>query len=371
MYDRALPARTAALAPGALAIVADGEEALGTGFVDPASPIRLRVLDRDPEATLDAAWVARRTEAAARRRALLPELAATDAVRAVHGENDGAPGLTVDLYAGTAVIVFDGPAAAAFWRPRLDAALAGLAAGGLPSRARWIRAVRGGGGPAEGGDGGPTVMIREHGATFAVDVRAGQKTGFFLDQRANRARVAALAGGGTVLNLFSYTGGFSIACGCAGATAVTSVDLAPAAIAAADAHWRANGLPAAAHEAVAADCFDFLAAAAAARRTWDVVIVDPPSFAASEAARPRALAAYQRLHRAALAVTRRGGLVVAASCSSHVTEADLREALASAGADAGRRLRVVEARGAAGDHPTLPAFPEGRYLDLLIAIADG
>lgn len=371
VYDRALPARAAGLAAGSIAIVADGADPLGCGFVDPDGPIRCRLLDRDPDAALDDAWVAARAQAAAGRRALLPELAATDAVRAIHGENDGLPGLTVDVYAGVAVVVFDGEAAAAFWRPRLDAALGGLAAGGLAIGARWLRAVRGGAGKAEGGDAAARVAIREHGAAFTVDVRHGQKTGFFLDQRANRARVAALAGGARVLNLCSYTGGFSVACGRAGAAAVTSVDLAPAAIAAADAHWADNQLAPAAHQGVVADCFAFLTEAAAARRTWDVVISDPPSFAASEAARPRALEAYQRLNRDALAVTRRGGLLVSASCSSHVTEADLRGVVAAAGADTGRRLRVIEARGAAGDHPTLPGFPEGRYLKLLIVAVDG
>lgn len=370
VYDRALPA-AARLAPGALAIVTAAGEALGCGFVDPASPIRLRVLDRDPEAALDGAWARARATAAAARRAILPELAATDAVRAIHGENDGLPGLTIDVYAGVAVVVFDGGAAAAYWRPRLDAVLDGLRDGGIAVHARWVRGVRGarGADPGDGGDGGPTVAIREHAARFTVDVRAGQKTGFFLDQRANRARVAALSARATVLNLCAYTGGFSVACGLAGATAVTSVDLAPAAVAASDRHWRDNGLPPAAHEAVTADCFAFLASAAAAGRRWDVVIADPPSFAASEAAKPQALAAYQRLNRDALAVTARGGLLVSASCSSHVSEPDLRAVVAAAAHEAGRTVRVVESRGAAGDHPTVPAFPEGRYLKLLIVAA--
>jgi 23S rRNA (cytosine1962-C5)-methyltransferase len=195
-------------------------------------------------------------------------------------------------------------------------------------------------------------------------VRAGQKTGFFLDQRANRARVADLAGGTRVLNLCAYTGGFSVLAGLGGARHVTSVDLAAPAVAAADRHWRSNGLAPGAHAGVTADAFDFLERAARRGERWDVVIADPPSFAPSEAAKPRALAAYQRLNRLALAVIGRGGVLVSASCSSHVTEADLRAVVAAA-AEA-RDLRVVEARGAAADHPTNPAFPEGRYLKLLI-----
>jgi len=366
IYDRALG--PTALPAGAVVEV-HADAPLGSGFVDPTSPIRVRMLARDPAAIIDDGFCRARAAAAATRRRGQPALADTDAVRAIHGENDALPGLTIDVYAGTAVVVFDGGAAAALWRPRLPAILAGLGDGGLAVRATWVRGVRGarGADARDGGDGGPTVPIVEHGARFTVDVRAGQKTGFFLDQRGNRARIAALAGGTRVLNLFAYTGGFSVAAGRAGAAAVTSVDIAPAAIAAADRHWRDNGLPADRHRAVAADCFDFLAAAAGRGERWDVVVVDPPSFAASEAARPAGLAAYQRLNLAALAVTSPGGLLVAASCSSHVTERDLRGVLAEVGAAAARSLVVVEARGHDPDHPTLPAFPEGQYLKLLIA----
>ncbi|MBK9029817.1 MAG: class I SAM-dependent rRNA methyltransferase [Myxococcales bacterium] len=357
IYDRALP--PVAVAAGTVAAIDAGPDlgAIGCGFVDPDAPIRVRVLARDPDQAIDDDFCRARAERAARRRIGVPALAGTDAVRAIHGENDGLPGLTVDLYAGTAVVVFDGGAAAALWRPRLPAILAGLADGGLIVRARWVRGVRGVKGGGEG-DGGPEVEIREHGARFVVDVRAGQKTGFFLDQRGNRAYVAALAGGARVLNLFAYTGGFSIACGRARARSVTSVDIAPAAIAAAERHWRANGLPPDRHQAVTADCFEFLAQAAAAGRRWDVVVVDPPSFAASEAARPAALAAYQRLNLAAAAVVADGGVLVAASCSSHVTEADLRGVLAAVARDGRCALPIIVPAARIQITPPFPDSPK-------------
>jgi 23S rRNA (cytosine1962-C5)-methyltransferase len=363
-----------ALAPGTIATLVDRDGPVATAMIDPDGPIRARVLDRDPAAIIDDAWLRRRAAGAARRRRIPPSLAATDAWRAIHGENDGLPGLTVDVYAGVAVVVYDGAAAAALWEPRWPAIRAGLVDGGLTIAATWFRGVRGarGRGQARGeGEVPAQVTIREGAARFDVDVRHGQKTGFFLDQRANRARVAALAHGAEVLNLFSYTGGFSLQAGLAGAARVTSVDLAAPAIAAADEHWRANGLPAARHEAVVADAFAFLEGAAARGRRWDVTIVDPPSFASSEAARPQALAAYLRLQRLGLAVTRADGLLVSASCSSHVHEADLRALVAEAGLGAGRDVVVVEARGADADHPTLPGFPEGRYLDLLVVAVRG
>lgn len=365
IYDQAVGAIDAA--PGEVVTVADGRGRFATAFADPGSPIRGRVLALQPDADVGPAWAAERARVAAGHRRLPPELATTDAVRAIHGENDGLPGLTVDVYAGVAVVVFDGEAAARFWRPRLDAALAGIQAGGIAVTARWLRATRGTRDGVGSGDPVPErVEIREGAARFGVDVRAGQKTGFFLDQRANRARVAALSRGARVLNLCAYTGGFSIQAGLGGATHVTSVDLAAPAMAAAERHWRDNGLPGGAHAAITADAFEFLERAGRRRERWDVVIADPPSFAPSEAARPRALAAYGRLAALSLAVTAPDGILVFASCSSHITEADLRDVLAQAGTE--RRLRILEARGAAADHPTLPGFPEGRYLKLLVAV---
>lgn len=365
IYDQATG--PVALPPGAVVTIVDGERPVATAMVDPDGPIRARVLDRDPAAVIDDAWCRTRAARAARLRRLAPGLADTDALRAIHGENDGLPGLTVDLYAGVAVVVFDGGAAEALWRPRWPAVAAGLAEGGLPPTATWFRGVRGRRDRGEGqGEVPALVRIREGRARFDVDVRAGQKTGFFLDQRANRARVAALAAGARVVNLCAYTGGFSIQAGLAGAAHVTSVDLAAPAIEAAARHWQLNALPPAGHAPVVADAFDFLTEAVARGQRWDLTIVDPPSFAARESARPAALAAYTRLNRLALAATARGGVLVSASCSSHVHLDDLRAVVATAAREGRRELVVVETRGADTDHPTLPGFPEGHYLQLLI-----
>jgi 23S rRNA (cytosine1962-C5)-methyltransferase len=164
-----------------------------------------------------------------------------------------------------------------------------------------------------------------------------------------------------VLNLFSYTGGFSLHAGLGGATRVTSVDLAAPAIGGLLANAARSGLDPAQHEGVCADAFDFLARAEKSGRRWDLVIVDPPSFAPSERARPAALAAYRRLSQMALAVVAPEGRFALASCSSHITEADLIEQITGIGP---LRLRVTA--GAASDHPVLPAFPEGRYLKFLM-----
>ncbi len=369
VYDRAvrLPADAAA---GDLRVLRDEHGPLARVLVEPGSPIACRILDLDLRAPIDARWAQARAAAAATARARDPLLAGCDGMRLIHGENDRLPGLVIDRYGPVLVAVFDGPAAERFWTPLLPAVLAGIASAGFAADSVWVRASRGAGRDqayAMSTTPPALVEIHEGAARFAVDVRAGQKTGFFLDQRRNRQLVAELAAGQRVLNVFSYTGGFSVHAALGGATRVTSVDIAAPAIAQAADNFRRSGLDPAVHEFVADDAFAFFTAATAARRTWDVVITDPPSFAPSEATRGRGLAAYRRIASAALDTVAPGGLLGFASCSSHITESDLLEVLAQAGAAAGRPLRLRAILGAASDHPTLPAFPEGRYLNFLLA----
>lgn len=376
IYDRAL-APPKDLAAGDLATVVDDDGPIAIVLADPASPLRARVLDLLPDAVIDAAWVRGRTEAAAARRVRDPLLVGCTGLRLVHGEADACPGLVIDLYADTAVVVFDGPAATAFWRPRLPDVFAGLERAGIEIAHVWLRGERRdrSAGEALRGDAPAEIVITEDEARFAVDVRAGQKTGFFLDQRDNRRLIRRHAAGQSVLNVFSYTGGFSLHAALGGATHVTSVDIAAPAIAGLHRNLVLSGLPADGHEGVATEAFDFFARSAQRGRRWDLVIVDPPSFAPSEKARPAALAAYRKLVVAALAVVETSGRLALASCSSHITEADLLELVAGINATRAAPtraaptgtapLRLRLAGGAGTDHPVLPAFPEGRYLKFL------
>lgn len=362
IYDRALAPVPRQLAAGDLVTIVDDDGPVALAFADPTSPIRARVLGA-PDEEIAGGWRGARVQAAAARRARDPLLVGCTGRRIVHGEADGCPGLVIDVYADTAVVVFDGEAAAAFWRPALPELLDGVIAGGIDLAHGWLRAVRGEGGSGEAirGDAPAEIVIAEDEARFAVDVRHGQKTGFFLDQRENRRTIRAHAAGATVLNLFSYSGGFSLHASLGGATHVTSVDIAPLAITALRKNVELTQLPAEAHDGVVADVFDFLGRARTQGRRWDLVIVDPPSFAPSERAKPSALAAYRKLAAAALAVVEPGGRFALASCSSHVTEAELLGLMAGVRPDA--RLRLVA--GSASDHPVLPGFVEGRYLKFL------
>jgi 23S rRNA (cytosine1962-C5)-methyltransferase len=355
-------------------IVDDGPgDPAGVGIVDPSSPIRIRVWGQGPDAALDANVFRERAARAIAIRAALFADGHTNAYRLVNGEGDRMPAFVIDRYADVAVIRIDGDAARALaydlgrdLEPLLrDIGITSLLRRSTErgSDAKRIDVLF--------GPDRSRVEAKEHGVPFVVDVARGQKTGAFLDQRENRVRLGDLvrrrarAGLGTrVLNLFSYTGGFSLHAALAGAI-VTSVDVATPAHATAQESFRLASLDPSRHTFVAADAFAWLESAKKKGDIWDVVVSDPPSFAPSERAKPKAIAAYRALHRACVEVLADGGHFVAASCSSHVSAEDFMATLDDAAL--GRSdLRLLELHGHAADHPTLPSFPEGRYLKLAI-----
>lgn len=355
---------------GAIAVVTDKRgQALAVGYVDPEGPLAVRICSPRAGVQLDDAWAAAGLERALALRAGLFG-ADTTGWRAVNGEGDELPGLVFDVYGDTGVLKLDGPVAERFWdAPGLAAWLAerlGLRAVYQRFRARGGPAGR----PLVGAAPDAPVAFLEGGARYTADVVVGQKTGFFLDQRDNRARVAQLAPGRSVLNVFGYTGGFSVAAGRAGARHVTTVDLARPAIEAAEAHWALNGLDPAAHEGVAADAFEVLDGAAAAGRSWELVVLDPPAFAPSRKALDKAVGAYTRMVAAGARVTAPGGLCVAASCSAHVDLEAFVGVCAEGVAQARRRARVLGVHGQPPDHPAPLACPELRYLKCVLLALD-
>jgi len=214
------------------------------------------------------------------------------------------------------------------------------------------------------------LEVRENGLIFGVDLAHGQKGGLFLDQRENRAEVGSRAHGRRVLNLFGYTGGFSLYAAAGGATRTDTVDQARPAIAAARHNFERNGFSVAEDRAGfhAVDAFDFLERARRDGVRYDLVISDPPSFAKNRAGLPVALKAYRRLHTLAASVVAPGGLLFAASCSSQVGRAEFVASVEAGARAAGRHFTLETVRGAAFDHPVVPAFPEGEYLKLAIGI---
>ncbi|MFZ5890167.1 MAG: class I SAM-dependent rRNA methyltransferase [Myxococcota bacterium] len=334
----------------------------GFALWDATSPIALRMFSR--VAPPDQHWVAARVREALELRRELREQDTT-AFRLLYGEGDGVPGVTVDVYDRYAVIV---TYANALERvvPWVVAALENqLSLDGILLRRR-TRAEEERISVLRGREPNEAVLVREYGVRFRADLHAGQKTGLFLDHRDNRAYVREHAAGKRVLNLFAYTGGFSVCAALGGASHVTSVDIAPQAIAAARQNFAENQLPAATHDAVASDVFEYLERARLEKRLFDLVICDPPSFASSREKQYAALRAYTRLNTLGLSVVAPGGTYAAASCTAQVSPEAFRATLAQAAARAGVRFQIVHDVGQPVDHPVFAGHPEGRYLKFVV-----
>jgi len=378
LFEQAITSQSHAGQAGDLAIIFDRKKRfLAVGLYDPHSSIRVRILHHGNPAAINQDWFSMQLATALRLRdplLHLPPERKTSGYRLVHGENDGLPGLVIDRYAGTLVLKLYSPA----WLPHLKAILSALADLWPHERLalRLGRALQDAQGQLHGlTDGmilyGPElaepVLFRENGLQFEADPLHGQKTGFFLDQRENRRRVEALAGGKHVLNLFSYTGGFSVYAARGGARSIISVDTSQPALDAARRNMAHNSLDQISHETRARDVFEILKEMAQAERRFNLVIVDPPAFAQNKIQVRRAIMAYKRLTRLSLTVLAAGGTLVQASCSSHVDADTFFNMVHSTAARAGRPLREIERTGHALDHPI--AFKEGAYLKCLFAVA--
>ena len=370
VFRRALEKAPRGLAAGAIVDVVEGERFVARGYYDPHSAISVRILTREPAEAIDAAFWRRRVQRAlALRRELVH---GTTALRLVHGESDGLPGVVADRYDRWAVLKL-------------------YSAGLTPHRAHVVEALREAGDlagvygrdeiphdeeddgaapagrPLWGAEPPERIAIDEHGMRLLVDVRRGQKTGMFLDQRENRRLVRELAAGrAEALNLFSYTGGFSVAAALGGARHVVSIDVDREAIALARDNFRENGLDPADHAFAAEDAFEMLARYKREGRRFDLVVCDPPAFAKSQKAVDAAVAGYASLNRAALAVLAPGGLLVTASCSARVSAEQFYDAVKEAAFKARVDLQLVDERRQPPDHPVAPQFREGRYLKCLV-----
>lgn len=329
---------------------------------DATSPIALRIFSRT--APPDVAFFRARVRDALLLRAPL-RAQGTTAFRLLYGEGDGVPGVTVDVYGNFAVLVTYADSLQAVV-PSIVAALnAELALEGVIHKAsrreaqeqRWV--LLSGREPPE------RVAVREHSVQLWADLHAGQKTGLFLDHRDNRAYVRSVAQSRRMLNLFAYTGAFSVYAALGGAERTTSVDIAPAAVAAARDNFSLNQLDPAAHELVVADVFDYLQATRPLRK-FDLVVCDPPSFAASRDKQFAAQRAYVKLNALGLAVTEPGGLYAAASCTAQVSPEAFREALSLSAERAKVRFQIVHDVGQPLDHPVFAGHPEGRYLKFVV-----
>ncbi len=345
---------------------------LAWGAYSPKSMIRVRAWSFDEAERIDAAFFQRRVERAVALRARLP--IASDGQRLVHGEADGLPGLVVDRY-GDALCTQFGAAGTERWKTVIaDALLAATGTERIYERSDTsVRALEGLA-PATGwlrGEGGTELTIREHDWQLTLDLASGHKTGYYLDQRDNRALFAEAVrhhGCQQVLNCYSYTGGFSVAALAGGAAEVTSVDSSAPALARAEAHVRLNGFDAARHRSADADVNRFLRDSLAEGRRYDAIVLDPPKFAPTAAHAERAARAYKDINRLALMLLAPGGLLFTFSCSGGIGAELFHKIVAGAAIDAGADGAILRRLEGAPDHPTTLLFPEGEYLKGLVIL---
>ena len=368
VYESSVRDQSGPGSAGDLAVVYDRQDRfLALGLWDPDSPLRLRVLHVGKPVRCDVDWWRGRLRSALDRRRPWFD-ASTTGFRWIHGESDGWPGLVLDRYGATLVLKIYSPV----WLPRVPDLVGWIRDELRPDRivlrlSRNSQSAAAASGYRDGEnlygqDGSERVTFLESGLWFESEVVKGQKTGFFLDQRENRRRVETLAAGQEVLNVFSFSGGFSLYAARGGAARVVDVDISAHALAQARRNFALNAEDAsvkrAIHEQVQADAFDWLAARPS--RRFGLVILDPPSLAKSEAERAGAIEAYRRLVRSGLDWVKPGGVLLAASCSAHVSTDEFYGAVREVLHGAGRRAEEFLTEGHPQDHAA--TFREAEYL---------
>ena len=332
------------------------------GLWDARSPIAVRIFAR--EGIPDAAWIAGRIGQAWQVREPLRQ-GRTTAYRWLYGEGDGIPGLVVDLYNDYAVVETYADSLAAILPWAVDGLQACTRLKGIllrrpeEAQAGAVQSLWGRLPPRD-------MVVEENGLRMRVNVFEGQKTGLFLDQRANRQYLEPWCAGRRVLNCFAYTGAFALYALRGGARQVVNVDVVPQAAEETRCNLELNGFDPDAHPFVVADCFALLEEIAARGERFDLIILDPPAMARARKSRHVALRAYARLNQAAMRCLPEGELLATASCTSQVSAQDFQHMLADAAARAGRRLLILHEAGQALDHPVPAHFPEGRYLKFVL-----
>ena len=366
----AMKSETKALAPGSLVrLEAANGEPLGVASFNPRTLIAARLFTRDEAAAIDADFLAARLRAALD---LRTRLFARPFYRLVHAEADGLPGAVIDRYGDVLVVQLNTAGMALLEAPLVAALKEVIGPRAIllrnDSSARGLEGLESEVRLAAGEIDGP-IIIEENGAKFPVDLMAGQKTGWFFDQRDNRAAVAELARGAELLDLFTYAGGFAIEAAIAGARAVTMLDRSKPALARAMEAARLNDV-ADICQTVAEDALESLERMGREGKRFDLVVADPPAFVKSKKDLAVGLRAYRKLARDAAQLVRPGGFLFLASCSHNVEPAIFAEEV-SRGLGAARRSgRILRQAGAAADHPVHPFLPESAYLKALLLQLD-
>jgi len=347
---------------------------LAIAAYSPDSQIRARVWSFDAKATANADYFNRRVKQAVALRSALPAARHSNALRLVHGESDGLPGLIVDRYADVLVVQFLSAGAERWREAILDALVEATHCEAVFERSdaevRKLEGLASRVGFARGNRNAARCPITEYGLHFRVDVEQGQKTGFFLDQRENRQRVRALAAGREVLDGFCYTGGFAIAALAGGAAHVLAVESSAPALEVARENLSVNPLDSSKVEFVQADVFAHQRLLRDGARKFGLIVLDPPKFAPTAAQAKNAARAYKDINLLAFKLLAPGGLLATFSCSGGVGAELFQSIVAGAALDAGVQAKIIERFHAAADHPVALEFPEGDYLKGLLLLKE-
>jgi len=352
-------------------VTADDRKPLALGSYSPESQIVVRIWTWNPEEVIGLDFFRKKVVTAVRFRESIGMTGPIDACRMIFSESDGLPGLVTDRYGDYLVCQFSS-AGADSWKKELVLALSEI----LPCKGIFERSdldIRHKEGMSEStgilwGEVPPeTIRISEEGRIFEVNLREGHKTGHYLDQRENHSLVQKNASGRTVLDCFSYTGGFAIAALTGQASHVTLVDSSAPALARAAGNTRLNGFSDSVFDTTEADVFRFLRTAKDQNKTYDLIILDPPKFVESKSQLEKGARAYKDINRLAAMLLNPGGILFTFSCSGHMEEALFQKIVADAALDARRDLRILRWLSQSPDHPVSAAFPEGKYLKGLMA----
>jgi 23S rRNA (cytosine1962-C5)-methyltransferase len=338
-------------------------EIIAHGFYSPNINLAFRVLNLGDKKFNDLEVEKRLNRAIANKKHLLT--GENKCFRFLNGEGDELPGVVADFYDGIIVLKLDGTASENFWVKEAFAAFF-MEQKEIPVKCVYFKRKNR---EEEKGmilagecDNLTDLEFLEHGVKFRTNIIDAAKTGFFLDQRENRNFIRSISKDKTLLNLFGYTGGFSVYAGLGGASKVTTVDIAPNAIKGAEINWDINHLSPEKHEGICIDAFEFVADAQKQKKMWDIVITDPPSFAPNQKAVDSAKDAYTKVFADSLKLVKDGGFFAASSCSGHISFEIFLEIVQEALSKSRRRGKVLLIKGQPEDHPFPFALPEMRYL---------
>jgi len=374
VFSRAIASTPPGLENGSLVHVVDASHrVLGTGYYNPKSQIALRLFTFEQSIIDEDFFIEKFKEKLALRKRFL-DLSATNAFRLVFSESDGIPGLIVDLYGDFVVIQIHTLGMDKLRSLVVTALVKVLSPKGIFERSDLEVRKKDGlnsfpVGVLYGQEPPQAYEILENGLKYFVDIVTGQKTGFFLDQRDNRMALCKYVSEKNVLNLFSYSGGFSVSALAGGAQKVTSVDISAAALQLARKNFELNGFDAADHVFAAQDAFYFLAEAVKKGYRYDVIVVDPPAFVKNKDSLNHGTNAYIKLNAKVLELLGDDGILVSSSCSSHVTPELFRTILFKAALQSKRELVILEQKNQPPDHPLNINFPEGEYLKFFVCSA--